>query len=127
MEYEDITGEIINCSYLVFNEMGFGFLESVYENCLMIEFGKANLKAEAQKQIKVFYKGKVVGGYQADIIVEDKIIVELKSVNCLQKAYEVQLVNYLAATSKSIGLLINFGPDGVKVKRKVRQLRSKKT
>jgi GxxExxY protein len=103
--------------------MGYGFLENVYENCLMIEFGKANLKADSQKKIKVFYKGKVVGGYQADIIVDDKIIVELKSVSHIQKTHEVQLVNYLMATKMPIGLLINFGPYGVKVKRKVRQFK----
>jgi GxxExxY protein len=102
--------------------MGFGFLESVYEKCLLIELHKADLNVESQKPITVFYDGEIVGDFVADIIVEDKIILELKSVRQVVTAHEVQLVNYLVATRKPIGLLINFGPAKVDIRRKVREL-----
>ena len=102
--------------------MGFSFLESVYEKCLLIELQKSNLYAEAQYPIAVFYDNQIVGEFVSDIIVEDKIILELKSVRRVAKAHEVQLVNYLTATGKDVGLLINFGESRVEIKRKVRQL-----
>ena len=122
MEFENITKDIIGCAYKVYNTMGFGFLESVYEECLLIELRKAGLKSENQKPITVLYEGEVVGNFIADIFVEDSIILELKSVKTLAKAHEVQLVNYLVATGKNVGLLINFGQEKVEVKRKVRVL-----
>ena len=122
MEFENITEDIIGCAYKVYNTMGFGFLESVYEECLLIELRKAGLKSENQKPITVLYEGEVVGNFIADIFVEDSIILELKSVKTLAKAHEVQLVNYLVATGKNVGLLINFGQEKVEVKRKVRVL-----
>lgn len=124
MEHQDLTQKIIGCAYGVFNRMGFGFLESVYENCLLIELRKAGLRAEAQKPITVYYEGQVVGEFVVDILVEDTIIIELKSVRKLALCHEVQLVNYLVATGKPVGLLLNFGEQGVDVKRKVRELRS---
>ena len=102
--------------------MGFGFLESVYENSLVIELKKSKLKVEQQKQIEVYYSGEMVGTYKADLIVNELIIVELKSVLNLVKEFEVQLVNYLTATMKPVGLLINFGPKRVEIKRKIREL-----
>ncbi|MBU4373755.1 MAG: GxxExxY protein [Euryarchaeota archaeon] len=102
--------------------MGYGFLESVYEKCMLIELRKAGLKSEYQKPIIVYYDGEVVGQFVADIFVEDTIILELKSVKSIAKAHEVQLVNYLVATGKDVGLLINFGEQKVEVKRKVRVL-----
>jgi len=122
MEFEKLTEQIIGCAYRVYNKMGFGYLETVYEKCLMIELRQAGLPAEAQKGITVCYDGEVVGEFFADIVVEDTIIVELKSGRRLAKAHEVQLVNYLVATGKPVGLLINFGPQEVEVKRKVREL-----
>ena len=122
MEFENITEDIIGCAYKVYNTMGFGFLESVYEECLLIELRKAGLKSENQKPITVLYEGEIVGNFIADIFVEDSIILELKSVKTLAKAHEVQLVNYLVATGKNVGLLINFGQEKVEVKRKVRVL-----
>ena len=122
MEFENITEDIIGCAYKVYNTMGFGFLESVYEECLLIELRKAGLKSENQKPITVHYEDEVVGNFIADIFVEDSIILELKSVKTLAKAHEVQLVNYLVATGKNVGLLINFGQEKVEVKRKVRVL-----
>ena len=122
MEYEELTGRIIGCAYNVYNRMGFGFTESVYERCLCLEIAKAGLTFETQKPIKVFYDGHLVGDFVADILVEDTVIVELKSLTRLLPAHEVQLVNYLVATGKPVGLLLNFGENGVQVKRKVRVL-----
>lgn len=102
--------------------MGFGFLESVYENSLVIELKKSKLKVEQQKPIEVYYSGEMVGTYKADLIVNELIIVELKSVLNLVKEFEVQLVNYLTATMKPVGLLINCGPKRVEIKRKIREL-----
>ena len=122
MQYEDLTEKIIGCAYQVYNKMGFGFLESVYEKCLLIELVKAELRAETQKPINVYYDNKLVGEFKADIIVENSIIVELKSVRQLAPAHQVQLVNYLVATGKPVGLLLNFGEQKVEVKRKLRDL-----
>ncbi|MDD5064793.1 MAG: GxxExxY protein [Phycisphaerae bacterium] len=120
MEYEELTKKIIGCAYCVYNKMGFGFLESVYEKCLLIELKKEGLKAESQKDITVNYEGEVVGEFKADILVEDTIILELKSIKQITKAHEVQLVNYLAATGKPVGLILNFAEQKVEVKRKVK-------
>jgi GxxExxY protein len=122
MEQKELTEKIIACAYRVYNKMGSGFLESVYEKCLMIELYKTGLTAEAQKPIKVLYDGELVGEFVADIIVNDMVILELKAIRQLAKAHEVQLVNYLVATGKPLGLLFNFGEDKVDVKRKVRKL-----
>ena len=124
MECEDITRKIIGCAYRVYNAMGFGFLESVYEKCLIIELRLMGLKVESQKPIPVTYQGHSVGDFTADLVVEEQVIVELKSVQRLIKAHEVQLVNYLVATGLPVGLLINFGETKAEVKRKVRQLDS---
>jgi GxxExxY protein len=122
MEHEELTRKIIAAAYHVYNKMGFGFLESVYEKCLLIELGKAGLRSEFQKPIIVKYENEVVGEFKADIIVEDTVIVELKSVKQIVQAHEVQLVNYLVATSKPVGLILNFGEQEVEVKRKVKDL-----
>ena len=117
MENDVLTGQIIKCAYKVHNTLGFGFLEKVYENSLVIELENSGLKADQQKAVKVLYDGKPVGDYVADVIVNDDVIVEIKSVSTLAKEHEVQLVNYLKATGKPRGLLINFGRS-VDVKRK---------
>ena len=121
-EHKEITEKIIKCCYNVYNKMGFGYLESVYEKCLLIELEKEGLKFENQKPINVFYDGRPVGQFVADIVVENVIIVELKSIQQLAKVHEAQLVNYLVATDKPVGLLINFGEEKVQVKRKVKDL-----
>ncbi|MBI5676959.1 MAG: GxxExxY protein [Planctomycetes bacterium] len=123
MEYKNVTETIIGCAYRVYNKMGFGFLESVYEKCLLIELHKAGMDVEPQKPITVYYDDEIVGEFVADIIVNDTIILELKSVRRVVKAYEVQLVNYLVATGKPIGLILNFGESKVEVKRKVKDLK----
>ncbi len=122
MEYKDLTERIIGCAYRVYNTLGFGFLESVYEKSLIIELEQAGLTVESQKRIRVIYNNRNVGDFVADLIVNDLVIVELKSVQDLILIHEVQLVNYLKATDKPVGLLINFGPKHVKVKRKVKDL-----
>lgn len=125
MEYKELTERIIGCSYRVYNRMGFGFLESVYEKCMLIvliELRKARLNAEQQKPITVYYENEIVGEFVADIIVNDTIILELKSVRQIINAHEVQLVNYLVATGKPVGLVINFGERKVEIKRKIKDL-----
>ncbi len=122
MQYQELTEKIIGCAYRVYNKMGFGFLESVYEKCLQIELQKAGLNAQFQHPITVYYDGKVVGEFVADVLVENVIILELKSVRHFLPAHEVQLVNYLTATHKDVGLIINFGESKVEIKRKVREL-----
>jgi len=123
MEYKDVTETIIGCAYRVYNKMGFGFLESVYEKCLLIELRKAGLDVEPQKPITVYYGDEIVGEFIADIVVNDTIILELKSVRRIIEAHEVQLVNYLVATGKPIGLILNFGERKVEVKRKIKDLK----
>lgn len=122
MEYKEVTETIIGCAYRVYNKMGFGFLESVYEKCLLIELRKAGLDAESQKSVRVYYENEIVGEFVADIIINDIIILELKSVRRIIKAHEVQLVNYLVATGKPVGLIVNFGEIKVEIKRKVKDL-----
>jgi GxxExxY protein len=117
MEHSDITEKIIACAYTVHNKLGFGFLEKVYENALMIELRKASLHAEQQCPVKIYYEGEIVGDYVADIIVENKIILELKAIDKILDIHEIQLKNYLKATGIEVGLLINFGKS-VEIKRK---------
>ena len=124
MEQEELTYKIIGCAHNVFNQLGFGFLESVYQKALIIEINKNGLKAEAEKPLKVYYDDQVVGDYFIDLYVEDSVVVELKSVENLSKQHEIQLVNYLNGLEKDIGLLINFGLSGVDVKRKYRNIKN---
>lgn len=121
MELENLTHKVIGCAYTVYNKLGFGFLESIYHKAMRIELDRANLSAESEKPLKVHYDGQVIGDFSVDILVNDELIVELKSVENIVKAHEVQLVNYLTCLKKDIGLLINFGPAGVEVKRKYRK------
>ena len=118
MKYQELTENIIKAAYTVHNTLGYGFLEKVYQNALVIELAKRGIKADSEKPIKVFYEGQIVGDYVCDLIVDDKVILELKAVKELNDIHEVQLVNYLKATGVEVGLLINFGPS-VKIKRKV--------
>jgi GxxExxY protein len=121
MEFEEITHEIIGAAYQVYKGLGFGFLESVYRKALIIELTKRKLKVEEEMPLEVYYEDQVVGKFYVDLFVEDEIVVELKSVQNLNKEHEVQVVNYLNGLQKEIGLLMNFGPSGVEVKRKYRK------
>lgn len=107
--HKELTNEIIGTYYDVYNEFGFGFSEKVYQNSLFFELQSRGFSIEAQKQIHVYYKGRIVGEYYADIIVENKIILELKAVNQLIDEHEFQLLNYLKASKIEVGLLFNFG------------------
>ncbi len=113
-----LTEKIIRSVYDVFTELGAGFLEKVYENALVMRLREVGLTAEQQAPLAVLYHGVCVGEYFADIIVEDTVIVELKAISELSKVHEVQLVSYLKATGKEVGLLVNFG-DKIKIVRRV--------
>lgn len=117
-KHSEITGKILKAFFNVYNAIGYGFYEKVYENALSIELKKLNLKCENQRPVNVYYEGNIVGAYFADIIVEDKVIVELKAVDLIIEEHEIQLVNYLRATEMEVGLLLNFGTDP-QYKRKV--------
>lgn len=107
--HEELTNLIIKTFYEVYNELGYGFLEKVYQNSLYLELKNKGLKVEAQKRIPVFYKGTEVGEYFADLMVEDKIILELKAADYIVIEFENQILNYLRATDCEVGLLLNFG------------------
>ena len=121
MEHEELTHKIIGAAYTVFNKLGFGFLESVYQKAMVIELGKFGLNVEAEKPLKVYYDDQIVGDFYVDLYIAKAVVVELKSVQSLNKEHQVQLVNYLNGLKKEIGLLINFSPSGVDIKRKYRQ------
>lgn len=106
--HEKITEEIISCFYTVYNELGYGFLEKVYENALAYEIKNSGLICDTQKRIDVYYDGVIMGNYFADIIVENKVIIELKA-SPISEEHEFQLLNYLKATNIEVGLLLSFG------------------
>ena len=116
--HSQLTDLIIKAFYNVYNKLGYGFLEKVYENGMMIELKRLGLNAEKQKQLKVFYDEFEIGEYYADIIVNDCVIVELKAAEAICPEHEAQLVNYLKATDIEVGLLLNFGKEP-KFKRRV--------
>ncbi len=107
--HEGITDKVINIFYQVYNELGFGFLERVYQNAMYFELKASGFNCETEKSIKVYYKNLVVGEYRADIIIENKVILELKASQQLVYENELQLINYLKATDIEVGLLLNFG------------------
>jgi GxxExxY protein len=117
MENEDLTYKIRGAIFEVNRILGHGFLEKVYENALMIELQERELKAESQVPISVQYKNREVGEYFADIVVEDKVILELKALELLQKIHEAQLLNYLKATDYKVGYLVNFTHPKAEIRR----------
>jgi len=117
-KHVELSKKIIAAAYRVHKELGHGFLEKVYKNALAIELADSGLKCDFEAPMHVLYHEKIVGDYFADIIVDDKIIVEIKAVSQLDTVHEVQLVNYLKATGITVGLLINFG-QSVEIKRRV--------
>jgi len=110
MLQEELSGKIIGVFYSVYNTLGHGFLEKVYENAMMIELRKAGLNPDQQKRIDVYYDGDIVGEYFADIVVNELIILELKAAETIAPEHEAQLLNYLKGTEVELGLLFNFGP-----------------
>lgn len=117
-QHAEITEKIIKQVYYIFNKLGYGFLEKVYENAMIKKLKDIGLKVEQQKPINVIFENEIIGKYFADIIVEEKIIIELKSIETFNSIHEIQLVNYLKATNMEVGLLINFGKK-LEIKRKV--------
>ena len=115
--YDSITELVIGCAYKVANQLGYGFLEKIYENALRIELNQAGVDVEQQIPIKVEYSGEIVGDFIADLLVENELIVELKAIKNLEDIHLAQCLNYLKATDKKIGLLVNFGNNSVQVKR----------
>ena len=109
VKYKEITDVILKSFYEVYNELGDGFLESVYENALAIVLCGNGLNVERQKDISVFFRRVVIGNFKADLVVDEKVIVELKAVRSLDPTHEAQLINYLKATTIEVGLLLNFG------------------
>jgi GxxExxY protein len=117
-KHSDLTDLIIKAFYNVYNLLGYGFLEKVYENALIIELESLGLEVKRQVPIKVYFKGQEIGNYFADIVVNDLVIIELKAAEILLEAHEAQLTNYLRATNIEVGLLLNFGKQP-QIKRKV--------
>jgi len=109
--HKELSNKIIKAFYNVYNELGYGFLEKVYENAMLLELKIMGLSCEKQKPIKVNYHNAIVGEYFADIIVDNQIILELKATENLCPEHELQLINYLKATNKEVGLLLNFGKE----------------
>ncbi len=122
MEVNDITYKINGAVFEVQKELGPGFLEKVYENALMTELKQRGIKAECQVPVNVHYKGKIVGEYIADLLVEGQVLIELKTVERLERIHEAQLLNYLKATGLKIGLLVNFRNKKAEIKRMVLNL-----
>ncbi len=122
MNINDITYEINGAVFEVQKVLGPGFLEKVYENALLIELKHRGLKVKSQVPVKVLYKGNTVGEYIVDLLVEEKVIVELKTVENFDKVHEAQLLNYLKASGKRVGLLVNFKHQKADIKRMVLDL-----
>ncbi len=108
-KHADLTDKVLKAFFKVYNTLGYGFAERVYENALAIELKKLGLKTEKQKDITVYYEGEVVGDYVADLVVNGVVMLELKAVRTLTEDHEAQLLNYLKATPVEVGLLLNFG------------------
>ena len=109
-KYKELTDAVICCFYNVYNALGYGFLEKVYENSLLLELTTRGIAALSQSPIAVLYDNKIVGEYFADLVVENSLIVEIKAARNILPEHEAQLLNYLKATEIEVGLLLNFGP-----------------
>lgn len=115
--HSEITGEIIKSFYKVYNTLGYGFLEKVYENSLAFELSGKGFFVQQQLPISVYYNGKIAGEYFADLIINNKVIIEIKTASAIDKAHEAQLLNYLKATEIEVGLVLNFGHKPEKVRK----------
>ena len=117
LKHEQITRSVIGCAFAVINELGAGFLESVYEKALLLALRQESLSAIAQHPVKVMFRGECVGDFYTDLFVEEKVIVELKAVKAIAPEHQAQVINYLNATGIQVGLLINFGNPKLEYKR----------
>jgi GxxExxY protein len=124
LQYGRITENIIGCAFEVINELGAGFLESVYERALAIALSDKGLKVQCQYPAQVYFRNRVVGNYYADLLIEGKVVVELKAVKALIPEHQAQVINYLKATGLEVALLVNFGNPKLEFKRltRMRQL-----
>ena len=109
MKYEELTAKILECCFEVSNELGAGFLESVYEKALVVAFSQKGISVQSQVPLKVEFRGVIVGDFYADLIVEEKVLIELKAVTRILQEHKAQVINYLNATGLDVGLLVNFG------------------
>lgn len=125
MDIEDLIKTVMNCAYNIRRSLGPGYIESIYKNAMLVELRKNSLNYEVEKPINVYYEQFMVGEFKADIVVEKKLILELKAVSSIHVSHEVQLVNYLTATGVDDGLLINFGSEELQIKRKYRLFRKR--
>lgn len=123
MEHSDLTQTSIGCAMTVHRTLGPGFLESVYQNALAHELRKSGLTVECEKSMRVVYDGVIVGDFCADMVIQDRVLIENKAVQAIVVAHEVQLVNYLTVTGIDVGLLLNFGAERLQIKRKSRTYR----
>ncbi len=114
---DPVTARIIGCAFKVFNTLGYGFLEKVYENALAHELRKAGFAVEQQKPLPVFYDGIVVGDYYADLVIDGAIVIELKTAKAIDDSHIAQGLNYLRAGNTRRGLILNFGPQRVEIRR----------
>jgi len=119
LEYEELTYKIRGAIFDVYHSLGPGFKEVVYHNALEQEIQNKDIRCESKKRIRISYKGKTVGTYEPDFVVEDKVIIELKAVDVMPKIYEQQLFSYLKATVYKVGLLVNFGGPRILIKRRI--------
>lgn len=118
-KYQDLTSKIIKCAFEVQNNLGCGFLEKVYHKALLYEFQETGLNVKSEKAIRIFYKDKEIGTYVADFVIEDKVIIEVKTVEFLSKVHTAQVLNYLKATKYEVGLILNFARPKLEYKRVV--------
>ena len=123
--YMELTHAVIKCAFDVINELGCGFLESVYETAMVIALAETGIFVEAQKPVTVYFRGKAIGNYYVDLLIERKVLVELKAVKSLNPEHHAQVINYLKATCIEVGLLINFGSPKLEFKRFTRRKTSK--
>lgn len=117
LKHEEITKAVIGCAFEVANELGTGFLESVYEKALLLALRQKGISATAQYPVKVMFRTECVGDFYVDIFVEEKVIVELKALKAITPEHQAQIINYLNATGIEVGLLINFGNPKLEYKR----------
>ncbi len=122
-ELDALTEKILGAAFAVANTLGHGFLEAIYKKALAEELSASNCRVAAEKPFPVLYRGKVMGNYFADLIVEDRVIVEVKAIDALTRAHQAQLLNYLKASELPVGLLLNFGTPSLQMKRILNPIR----
>jgi len=118
--YKDLSYAIVGAAMAVYNELGHGFFEAVYRRALMVEFRERGIAAEEEKHVAVYYHGELVGDQKLDVLVDGKVILELKAAKAIVEDHLAQALHYLAATGLRLAIIINFGPNGLETRRLVR-------